>query len=62
VSLGELASRARIQELEIEIARTQKVLGTLIQWIAQSAGSPISVANAETLLKELTRRIAKEKP
>jgi len=61
VSLGE-GNGAKIQRLEIELARTQTVLGTLIQWIAQAAGSPLSVANADYLLKELTRQIAKEKP
>jgi len=62
VSLGEAALSSRIRTLEVEVARTQIVLGTLIQWIAQSAGSPLSADNAATLLKELSRVRAKEKP
>jgi len=38
------------------IARLEKVLGTLIVWIAQSAGSPLSAANAEELLEMLKKK------
>jgi hypothetical protein len=62
MSLGEAASSERIRQLEIELARTQIVLGTLIEWIAQSAGSPLSADNAAMLLKELARRTKRETP
>jgi hypothetical protein len=42
-----------IQTLRDELARTKEVLGTLISWMAQSAGSPIRVDEAKTLLERL---------
>jgi len=38
---------------EQEIEHLKYVIRTLIAWIAQSAGSPLSVANAEELIKML---------
>jgi hypothetical protein len=40
-------------ELEEDLAAVTKTLATLIVWIAQSAGSPISVKHAEQLLAML---------
>ena len=37
----------------VDLDNTKKVLGTLINWICQSAGSPISFKEAETLLNML---------
>ncbi len=36
-----------------EIEALRKVLGTLIQWMAQSANSPISIAEARELMRRL---------
>ena len=40
-------------QTQAELASVKRTLGTLIVWIAQSAGSPISVSNAERLLEML---------
>jgi hypothetical protein len=40
-------------QTQAELASVKRTLGTLIAWIAQSAGSPLSVADAERLLKML---------
>lgn len=39
-----------IEELQAEVSKLRSVLGTTIVWIAQSAGSPLSKANAKELL------------
>lgn len=36
-----------------ETVRVSRVLGTLISWMAQSANSPISIAEASELLQQL---------
>ena len=40
-------------DLEKEIQHLKEVIATLIMWIAGSAGSPLSVANAEQLINML---------
>jgi len=43
-----------IEGLQSErIARLEQTLGTLIIWLAQSAGSPISIEEAGNLIKML---------
>ena len=49
--LDELA--LRIEHLDKERVRVREVLGNTIAWIAQSAGSPLSVTNAKILLDDL---------
>ena len=39
-----------------EIQRLKNVLGITIGWIAQSAGSPLSIKDAEALIKMLTEK------
>ena len=41
--------RALLQT-QAELASVKRVLGTAIAWIAASAGSPLSVADAQRLL------------
>jgi hypothetical protein len=51
VTVAEL-ERALLQT-QAELASVKRVLGTAIAWIAQSAGSPLSVSNAQRLLEML---------
>ena len=39
------------------LAKIEKVLGTLIVWIAQSSVGCLSVAEAETLLADLNKKL-----
>ncbi len=41
----------RIRSLQREVKQLRKALITAIAWIAQSAGSPLSVENAEELIR-----------
>lgn len=41
----------RPADLERRVAALEKALATAIAWIALSAGSPLSIANAQYLLK-----------
>ena len=47
-------------ELELKLERVESTLATLIVWITQSAGSPISVRNAQELLHMLGRETGNE--
>jgi len=40
-------------QTQAELASVKRVLGTAIAWIAQAAGSPLSVRDAEKLLEML---------
>ena len=42
-----------IKSLRNDLARTTETLGTLIMWIAQSAGSPLSIQDALKLMRQL---------
>ena len=44
-----------IKQLKKELARTKKVLGTLITWIAQSSVGVISFNEAQNLLQTLEK-------
>lgn len=44
---------AEIEQLKADNKRLRVTLGTFIAWVAQSAGSPISRSEAETLLNDL---------
>jgi hypothetical protein len=44
----------RERDLCDRVERLEKTLGTAIMWIAQSASSPLSIRDAEALLKMLT--------
>lgn len=44
----------KIEELELRVKHLQETLGSLIAWMAQSANSPISVSDAQFLLRGLT--------
>jgi len=45
-----------LKETQAELNRVKKTLATTIIWITQSAGSPLSIRNAEDLLKMLELR------
>jgi hypothetical protein len=45
--------RPNLESVRAECARTTRVLGTLIDWMAQSANSPIRPDEAKTLLEQL---------
>ena len=46
---------AEERRLKKQVGIIQAVLGKFIAWTAQSAGSPISVSDAQMLLKDLDR-------
>ena len=46
---------AEERRLKKQVGIMQAVLGKFIAWTAQSAGSPISVSDAQMLLKDLDR-------
>ena len=48
-----MTDERKIRMLELEIARLKAVLGTALTWIAQSAGSPLSVDDARRLIARL---------
>lgn len=46
----------RIEKLEGEVKRLFDTVSTLIHWIAQSSGSPLSIDNAQELIGRLHPR------
>ena len=42
-----------VLETQVELATVKRTLGTLIAWMAQSANSPISQADAQRLMDML---------
>lgn len=50
-----------LDEIWARSDRIEKVLGTLIRWIVQAAGSPLDMNDAETLLEMLDERIGRGK-
>jgi hypothetical protein len=42
-----------LRQTQRDVATLNRAVGTLIAWIAQSAGSPLSVSDAERLLDML---------
>jgi C4-dicarboxylate-specific signal transduction histidine kinase len=47
------AQTKRIEALERQLKRTNKVIGTMAVWIAQTAGGCLSAENAAQLIQKL---------
>ena len=48
-----MSEKERLDELERQVRVLRETLASFIAWTAQSAGSPISVADAKQLLGKL---------